>query len=192
MGTHDWQIDSFEKSFINFTSQEREEEEFLSTVERKIRKRRAVKDDDLLRAIDEVRKALDPPDANDEVLYTDYEAGPLRHFRKKFLHILEAELQRRRPKASKSDVSVQSASGRGADKASPQPGAEKQHMVAARRVIVRRQRDLSDKDLCALLDREHIGLPKPWQTAGFKTWTEVWPTKKRYIHVIFSKDRNSS
>ncbi len=71
------------------------------------------------------------------------------------------------------------------------PGAKQDPGVASRRVIVRQNNDLSDKDLCELLDRQAIGVPIDWLDKGAKTWVEAWRTRKRQIHVIFSKDRRS-
>jgi hypothetical protein len=91
----------------------------------------------------------------------------------------------------RSTKSAASTSGKAALNA-VRPGAKEDPVVAARRVIVRQNDDLSDKDLCAVLDREKIGVPTDWHQDGFKTWVEAWRARQRRIHVIFSKDRSSS
>lgn len=70
-------------------------------------------------------------------------------------------------------------------------GATKDHGVAARRVLVSNNRDASDHELCEILDRERISLPRRWSERGFKGWAHAWSKQKRQIHVIFSKDRNA-
>jgi SRSO17 transposase len=72
------------------------------------------------------------------------------------------------------------------------PGAGKEPAVAARRTIVRKNRGIPDEELCEYLDREETRLPKGWHEAGFKTWREAWHSRRRHIHVIFSKDRKVS
>jgi hypothetical protein len=68
-------------------------------------------------------------------------------------------------------------------------GAQKEPAVAARRTIVRQNAEVTDKELCQILDRENIALPRRWEGAGFKTWSTAWTARQREIHVIFSKDR---
>jgi hypothetical protein len=70
-------------------------------------------------------------------------------------------------------VSPQDASGSVADKPF-RPGAERQPMVAARRIIVLQNHGISDHELCELLDRERIPPPKGWPEAGFKTWVDAY------------------
>jgi hypothetical protein len=99
---------------------------------------------------------------------------------------LVAEINWQRSKQPKESAS------RSRDKNSLRPGAEKQHAVSARRTIVKQNRAISDKELCEILDREFIRLPRGWTEAGFKTWVEAWRERQQQIHVIFSKDRRSS
>jgi hypothetical protein len=75
---------------------------------------------------------------------------------------------------------------------STRPGAQKDHVVAARRTIVRQNPGITDKELCQILDRKNIALPKGWPEAGLKTWSEAWCTRRRNIHVIFAKNRKPS
>jgi hypothetical protein len=77
------------------------------------------------------------------------------------------------------------------DKKALRPGAQKDHTVAARRVIVRQNLDVSDREVCEILDRERISLPKDWPDDGYKTWLAAWDERKERIQVIFSKDRKS-
>jgi hypothetical protein len=99
---------------------------------------------------------------------------------------LVAEINWQRSQQAKESAS------RPRDKKSLRPGAEKQHAVSARRTIVKQNRGVPDKELCEILDREFIRLPKGWTEAGFKTWVEAWREREQKIHVIFSKDRHSS
>jgi hypothetical protein len=69
-------------------------------------------------------------------------------------------------------------------------GPEKDHEVAGRRVLVRQNTDLSDKELCELLDRRGVSVPKGWPEEGRKNWTEAYLSRSKRIHVIFSKDRS--
>lgn len=98
---------------------------------------------------------------------------------------LEAEIKWR------SGGSAPNASGRLAESPA-RPGAEREHAVAARRTIVRQNPGVPHKELCKLLDHESIRLPKRWPEEGFRTWTDAWRTRRRRIHVIFSKDRKPS
>jgi hypothetical protein len=99
---------------------------------------------------------------------------------------LVAETNWQRSKPSKESSSTQG------DKKSLRPGAEKQHPVSARRTIVKQNPGIPGKELCEILDRESIRLPKRWAEAGFKTWVEAWREREQQIQVIFSKDRRSS
>lgn len=77
------------------------------------------------------------------------------------------------------------------DKKVLRSGAQKDHTVAARRVVVRQNGDVSDQELCEILDREHIALPRDWQNGDLKGWSDAWRERKSRIQVIFSKDRTS-
>jgi hypothetical protein len=68
-------------------------------------------------------------------------------------------------------------------------GAQKDHWVAARRIIVCQNRGVPDQELCEILDREKIPLPKDWLDDGYKTWLDAWRERKSNIQVLFSKHR---
>ena len=70
-------------------------------------------------------------------------------------------------------------------------GAQKDHRVSARRTFVRQNWDVPDQELCEMLDREKIALPKRYSEAGYKTWLDAWRERKSRIQVIFSTDRYS-
>jgi hypothetical protein len=70
-------------------------------------------------------------------------------------------------------------------------GPQKDHWVSARRTVVYQNGGIPDKELCGILDREKIPLPKGWLEAGYKTWSDAWRDRKSRIHVIFSRDRKS-
>jgi hypothetical protein len=70
-------------------------------------------------------------------------------------------------------------------------GAQKDHWVSARRTFLRQNRGVPDQELCEMLDREEMPLPKSYSEAGYKTWSDAWRERKSRIQVMFSKDRNS-